>query len=119
VRPVLNRPLDLTLQDTQVAVLEECHEVEHSYHKEYFELRGGRQKLFLWTKQREGEWFPFLLVIGFDNEILLLLKYQLMFILFNQNFVDVLSRESLVDQKQEEFRMTILFAPRVIFRYDD
>lgn len=69
----------------------------------------------------EGEdWLPFLMVFSFDNEIWLLFDDPLMFILDNQNLVDVLSQDSLLgQQKPEESRMTKPLAPRVIFWVDD
>lgn len=109
---ILSKPMELTSKDTQVAVLEENPDEQQSYHHSCCEMSGRKHPLEV---ESPGD-YPLWVMINLDQELWLLLM-KCFFSSDNQNFVCVWPPETLRNNfKQDDLCITILIAPRVIFR---
>lgn len=112
---ILSKPMELTSKDTQVAVLEEDPDEQQSYHHSCCEMSGRRHPPIP-EVESPGD-YPLWVMISLDQDVWLLLMKCTFFSSDNQNLVHVWPPETLRNNcKQDDIGITILTAPRVIFR---
>lgn len=115
VKLILSKPMELTSKDTQVAVLEEDPDEQQSYHHSCCEMSGRRHPPIP-EVESPGD-YPLWVMISLDQDVWLLLMKCTFFSSDNQNLVHVWPPETLRNNcKQDDIGITILTAPRVIFR---